>query len=268
MDYSLATETLGRIQEALDRALEALKPFASGRVDAHIKNGNELITEADLAVNHVLHHLLPRGGEGWLSEETPDDQSRLRNEDVWIVDPIDGTREFVAGIPEWCVSIAFVHRGIPVAGGINNPATGETFLGSAGYGLTYNGKKVHVRSRDTLAGATVLASRSEIERGEWKIFRNASFVVTPMGSAAYKLARVAAGLADATWTLTPKHEWDVAAGVALMLAGGGYIQSTGSGPLAFNALSPLLPGLLACAPGLSDEILALVGASFPSIQAG
>lgn len=268
MNQSLATEALSRIQEALERAVEVLKPFSSGSIEAHVKGGDELVTEADLAVNRVLQDALPRDGEGWLSEETADDGSRLESDNVWIVDPLDGTREFVAGIPEWCVSIAFIHRGIAIAGGITNPATHETFLGAVGYGVTYNGKKTHATSRNTLEGANVLASRSEIARGEWEPFRNTSFAVTPMGSVAYKLARVAAGLADVTWTLTPKHEWDVAAGVALMLSSSGYIRTTGGHSLVFNGRLPVFPGLLACAPGLRDEILALLGASLPSIQAG
>ena len=84
----------------------------------------------------LLRQMLPRPGEGWLSEETGDDRERLSCARVWVVDPIDGTREFIDGVPEWCVSIGLVEDGIAVAGGILNPATGETVLGGAGLGVT------------------------------------------------------------------------------------------------------------------------------------
>lgn len=247
-----------RIQEALERAAEALKPFESGSVQARLKDGDELVTEADHAVNRALHSILRCNGAGWLSEESVDDRSRLKNDQVWIVDPIDGTSEFVAGIPEWCVSIAFVQHGVAIAGGIMNPATHETFLGAAGSGFTYRGEDVPAASAAGLTGATVLASRSEVKRGEWEAFRNSAFTVKPMGSVAYKLARVAAGLADATWTLTPKHEWDVAAGVALVEASGGFVSTLDFSRPIFNRANVLLPGLVAARRGLEDEIVSLL----------
>lgn len=255
MNDFVAAGVLERIEEALERAAEALKPFVSGSVEARLKAGDELVTEADYAVNNALYGVLRRDGEGWLSEESVDDRSRLTNENVWIVDPIDGTREFVAGIPEWCVSIAYVRRGVAVAGGIANPATQETFLGSAGSGFTYQGSGVPQRANETLAGATVLASRSEVKRGEWEPFRDAPFEVVPTGSVAYKLARVAARLADATWTLTPKHEWDVAAGVALVEAAGGLVQTLDYTRPLFNRPSALLRGLMASIPEIESEMV-------------
>ena len=119
----------------------------------------------------MLRQELLREGEGWLSEESVDDFSRLEKKRVWIVDPLDGTREFVAGIPEFCVSVAMVEDGIPVAGGICNPATNEIFLGSLDSGVTYNGKPARASQRTSLEGAVILASRSETKRGEWKRFR-------------------------------------------------------------------------------------------------
>jgi myo-inositol-1(or 4)-monophosphatase len=105
----------------------------------------------------------------------------------------------------------------------------------------------------------VLASRNEVERGEWARFQNASFVIQPMGSVAYKLARVAAGLADATWTLESKNEWDVAAGVALVEAAGGYVQFLPNLRPRFNKTATRLPGLFACGALLKDQITCLLG---------
>jgi myo-inositol-1(or 4)-monophosphatase len=216
--------------------------------------GRGPVTLADTAADRVLHKKLLRAGEGWLSEESADDLSRLSIGRVWVVDPLDGTKEFVEGIPEWSISVGLVEHGHPIAGGICNPATSEIFLGSKATGVTLNGASVAVSDRVKLSGATVLASRSEIRRGEWKGFEGDGFHITPVGSVAYKFAMVAAGLADATWTLCPKNEWDVAAGVALVEAGGGIVNTIEDLPVMFNRKSTLYPGLIACGARLYPEI--------------
>ncbi len=263
-----AAGVLARIERGFEAARQALAPFRGVAVKATSKADLSPVTAADHAVNHALRDTLPQGGEGWLSEETADDPSRLDCEFLWIIDPIDGTREFIRDIPEWCVSIAYVHRGEAVAGGIFNPATEEVILGATGAGVTYNGNLVSLAGRSNLQGAVVLASRSEIRRGEWKRFENRGFDVRPLGSVAYKLGLVAAGRADATWTLSPKNEWDVAAGAALMAAaGGGAVNADFSRP-AFNRPNPRIPGFLACAPGLDAPLRELlvkpaINASWP-----
>src|SRR6266700_5054027 len=128
-----------RIQSAIEAAKVVFARFTPGEIAAEYKSGHDPVTEADTALDAVLRKTLLRDGEGWLSEETADDLSRLNYERVWVVDPLDGTREFVEGIPEFCVSIAMVERGRPVAGGICNPATDELILGSRETGVTYNG---------------------------------------------------------------------------------------------------------------------------------
>lgn len=259
-------------QDDLDRIARALRE-ASGilisrfRSDLAVrrKAGGDPVTEADHASNDALRRLLPAEGEGWLSEETADDPARLSARRVWIVDPLDGTREFVAGIPEWCVSIGLVEDGEPVAGGICNPATGETVIGAAGLGVARNGGPVAAASRAVLEDASVLASRSEVARGEWQRFRGAPFRVRACGSVAYKLGLVASGLADATWTLVPKHEWDVAAGTALVRAAGGAVWTPTGEALRFNRPSPRLPGLIAAsaalAPAAGEFLAVSVGAA-------
>ncbi|MFL6197031.1 MAG: 3'(2'),5'-bisphosphate nucleotidase CysQ [Thermoanaerobaculia bacterium] len=248
------TEDLDRIREALERAQAAFQRFTPGEVEARTKSGDDPVTEADTTVDTLLRELLPRDGEGWLSEETRDDPVRLEKSRVWVVDPLDGTREFVTGIPEWCVSIGLVVDGEPVAGGICNPVTGETIVGGRGLGVTLNGFPARVSPRPGLEGATVAASRSEVKRGEWQGYREDHFQIRPMGSVAYKLGLVAAGVVDATWTLTPKHEWDVAAGVALVLAAGGAIVTGTPAETRFNREVPKLTRLVAAPPGLIPEI--------------
>jgi myo-inositol-1(or 4)-monophosphatase len=251
-------ETLERIHAALEAGREVLNSFAPGAIEAEYKAGHDPVTAADRAVDAVLKKHLLRDGEGWLSEETIDDQSRLGKERVWVVDPLDGTREFVQGIPEFCISIAMVEDNVPVAGGICNPATDELIIGSRETGVTYNGSHTEPSQRRDLHGALVLASRSEVKRGEWKQFESAEFDIRPMGSVAYKLGLVAAGRADLTFTLVPKNEWDVAAGAALVESAGGWTLKLDHTPLRCNQKNPLISGLLAGGPFLREPLLAML----------
>ena len=258
MINSVHADTLHRIESAIEATRKVFSRFTHGAIEAEYKVGHDPVTEADRQLDAVLRKELLRDGEGWLSEESVDDSARLKNALVWVVDPLDGTREFVAGIPEYCVSIAMVENGLPVAGGIFNPATNEMFLGSLDSGLTYNGRPAKTTQRTTLSGAVVLASRSETKRGEWKQFEDAAFQVRPMGSVAYKLALVAAGLADATFTLSPKNEWDVAAGIALVESAGGHARTLDGNPVECNNRNPLLSGLFASGSGLEKSLTELV----------
>lgn len=251
---TVPSQILTRIEKALGAAARSISPFLVGKPNVEFKSGMDPVTEADRTANRVLREALLKDGEGWLSEESVDDRSRLTCERLWIVDPIDGTREFISRVPEWCISVGFVQNGRALAGGICNPATREVFLGALGEGVTRNGVSVTVSAHTTLKGATVLASRSEIARGDWDRFRDAPFLTRPMGSVAYKLALVSAGMAEATWTDSPKNEWDIAAGVALVEAAGGSIRTLNGSGFRFNNPSPLLPGLRACAPQLEVEL--------------
>jgi myo-inositol-1(or 4)-monophosphatase len=260
MEKAKTDLTLARIREALEAAGETLVSYVPGTAALSQKSfGRGPVTEADGAANQVLRKILLQDGEGWLSEESPDGLDRLEKTNLWIVDPLDGTREFIAGIPEWCVSVAWIERGRAVAGGIYNPVTRELFLGSLASGVTYNERRVRASERAALAGGIVLASRSEVARGEWNAFQDAPFTVRPTGSIAYKLALVSAGLADATWTLSPKHEWDIAAGTALVEAGGGTVRGLEGSPMTFNQESTLLTGVVASGVQIEQEIARLLG---------
>lgn len=249
---------LARIHSALAEAIAALDQFVPGMFSVTDNGYRDVTTEVDRKVSHVLRESLLRQGEGWLSEEEEDDESRLVKDVVWIVDPLDGTREFVDGIPEWCISIGLTIRGRAVAGGICNAATGELFLGALGSGVTYNGRRVKASTRASLEGGVVLASRQEYIRGEWASFEGKQFSIRPMGSVAYKLALISAGLADATWTLSPKHEWDVAAGVALVTSAGGCVDCIRNMKLEFNRREILLPGLVAGSKGIVADALEII----------
>jgi myo-inositol-1(or 4)-monophosphatase len=198
--------------------------------------------DADRKLKEILHGGFPE--YGWLSEETADDGARLRRERVWIVDPLDGTKEFIKGIPEFVVAIALADRGMPVVGVSYNPIRDELFMGARGTGVLLDGAPARVTPRDSLANARVLASRSETSRGEWKAYEG-RIKIDPVGSVAYKLALVAAGRADATFTLTPKSEWDIASGTLLVREGGGRVTDLDGREIRFNQPSVKVKGFLA-----------------------
>jgi len=202
------------------------------------------VTTADLEADKVLESTLlgARPDDGWLSEETADSPARLDCSRVWIVDPIDGTKEFIKGIPQFAISIALAAEGQIVVGVIYNPAKDELYSAARGLGLTLNGKPAHVSDLTDLSKASILASRSEVARGEFDVFKD-DYEITPIGSIAYKLALVAAGQADLTFTLTPKNEWDFAAGSLLVTEGGGRVLVLGGHPQTFNCPDPLVTGV-------------------------
>ena len=257
------SDDLARIADALAAAAEVLERFTPGEVEAELKDGGDPLTAADTAVNDMLAQTLRGRDEGWLSEESADGGERLGQRRVWVVDPIDGTREFIDGIPEWCVSVGLVEDGMPVAGGVLSPPNGHLIIGSDETGVVCNGAPTGTTDAADLRGALVLASRSEMRRGEWERFFATPIAVRNMGSVAYKLSLVGAGLADATWTLVPKNEWDVAGGAALVRAGGGRVFGTNGAEVVFNRADPLMDGFIATAPGLSDQIMDLLDISPP-----
>ncbi len=210
------------------------------------KGHNNPVTSADLEANRAIAGLLRDAfpAYGWLSEESEDDKTRLQCARVWIVDPLDGTKEFIAGVPEFSVAIALAQEGEPVLGVTYNPVRREMFWAARGLGCHLNRRRVRVSRTRTLRRATVLASRSETARGEWQVFHG-QLRVSPTGSVAYKLAMVAAGMGDATFTRLPKNEWDIAAGTALILEAGGCVTGLDGEPVRLNQPNVRLPGLIA-----------------------
>ncbi len=227
-----------RIQAALGAAEAELARHLGGPIAYTEKAGHGPVTAADHAVDALLREMLPEPGEGWLSEETADHPARLSCRRVWIVDPIDGTRSFVAGRPEYAVSVALVEDGVPVLGGVANPRSGLRVVGGPGVGLFVQGavQLPFAAGPDRLR---VLASRTEARSGAWDRWLATGEVdLLPISSIAYKLALVAVGAADATWTVWPKSEWDVAAGVALVRAAGGSVWAPGADAPRFNQPRP------------------------------
>jgi myo-inositol-1(or 4)-monophosphatase len=219
------------------------------------------LTQADSESDDLLKARLLGAfpDDGWLSEETKDSPARLEKSRVWIVDPLDGTREFTLRVPEFCVCVALVENGRPVVGVEYNPVTDRLYSAALGAGTTMNGEPARVSKTEHVALAQVLASRSEDKRGEWDPFKQYCHVVLT-GSVAYKLAELSVGNGDATFTLTPKNEWDVCAGSILVEEAGGKVTGLDGKPLVFNQPSPLRPGMIASNRVLHDALITLIDA--------
>lgn len=231
--------------EVIQEAGKAILQIANNGFSIAYKANYDPVTIADLEVDRILKEkLLGRFPDsGWLSEETRDNMERLKKKWVWVVDPIDGTKEFVDGIPEFTISVALVSREYPLLAAIYNPTTKELFTAIRGKGAWLNGNRI--RANHALKECPViLASRSEVKRGEFQPFE-AYAIVKPVGSIAYKLSLVAAGRADATFSLGPKNEWDIAAGVLLVEEAGGKVTDREGKSFKFNQPNTLVNGIIA-----------------------
>lgn len=252
---------MGELQKAVVRAGKAVVELAKNGFGTELKNNRDPVTTADTEANRILKELLLDGFAeyGWLSEETSDDLVRLEKNRVWIVDPIDGTKEFITGIPEFAVSVALVEKGVPVLAALFNPATEEFFSAIRGQGAWLNGEPIHCKQA-TAGRLRVLASRTEVSKGLFQPFEP-YIEVKSVGSVAYKLALIAAGRADATFSLEPKNEWDIAAGVLLVEEAGGRVTDNKGTCFVFNQAQTLVSGIIGASAGAYDRVQELRTAS-------
>jgi myo-inositol-1(or 4)-monophosphatase len=236
--------------EILSRAVREAGTLASSYFKespkAFTKADGSQVSEADLAVDAGLKLDLTtrRRDYGWLSEESPDDRSRLKYSRVWMIDPIDGTGAFLREIPEWTISAALVEDGVPVIGVVYNPEKDEFFHAIRGAGAFLNDEQIHTTDQATLEGAKMIASGGLFKK---KIWEDPWPNVTAqwVNSVAYRLALVACGRGDATISLTPKAEWDLAAAAVIVEEAGGVITDHHGGPHGYNNENPKFPSLVA-----------------------
>jgi myo-inositol-1(or 4)-monophosphatase len=254
---------LGREREVAERAAREagaiVRRYYESGVRVAEKGPDNPVTRADLEGNARIHALVTAAfpDDGWLSEETADSLDRLARSRVWVVDPLDGTKEFIQHIPEFCVCIALVEAGRPIVAVEYNPAADRLYSAVRGEGATVNGAPARVSTTARVADAVVLASRSEDKRGEWDAFKGRVHVRLT-GSVAFKLAELSTGASDATFTLTPKNEWDICAGSLLVEEAGGRATALDGTPLVFNQKTTLRPGMIASNGVLHDALLALI----------
>jgi len=196
------------------------------------------VSDADIAVDRLLRQRLMDEGSGiaWLSEESVDDASRLAARYVWIVDPIDGTRAYLAGSPDWTVSAALVENGRPIAACLYAPVTDEFFMAIANQGATCNGAPITTTDGLTLDHARVAGPRSLVDR--LLAVQPSLSVVPRVRSLALRLARLAHGACDLAIAGANCHDWDLAAADLLVHEAGGVLTPVGGGAVIYNRPVP------------------------------
>jgi myo-inositol-1(or 4)-monophosphatase len=253
----LPADDLALLRDAAEHAGRIALRFWKRSPEIWTKGDDSPVTEADLAVNRMLHADLTgaRPGYGWLSEETPDDAARLACERVFVVDPIDGTRAFVAGETAFSHALAVVENGLPVAGVVHLPALGVTFAAAAGGVATRNGTAISCSLRPDDGGASALASSAALAPDHWpggvprlrRSFR---------ASLAWRFCLVADGSFDAMLTLRPAWEWDIAAGALIAERAGAVVTDAQGARLAFNRPVPQAAGVVSAGPPLHAALMA------------
>jgi myo-inositol-1(or 4)-monophosphatase len=219
------------------------------------KGDSSIVSEADLAVDALLAEKLrgARPAYGWLSEETADTEERLARARVFVVDPIDGTRAFLAGEKEWTVALAVVEKGRPVAAALLAPALGELFTATAGEGAEVNGRRIAVAARDSIEGARFAGPR-RFARIVAETFAVPVPPVRFVPSLAYRLALVAAGTIDVAVAGPDAHDWDLAAADLLVQEAGGTLISLAGRRPTYNAAGTSHPPLVAANAGLGARV--------------
>nr|WP_243848249.1 inositol monophosphatase family protein [Sphingomonas insulae] len=221
------------------------------------------VSEVDLDVDRMLRArlggLLPDAG--WLSEETVDSAERLSQAQVWVVDPIDGTRDYIRGREGWAVSIALVEDGRATIGVLDAPARGERWSATAGQGAVRNGIALHAGPRCELDGARVPTDALP------RIDRHLTIVPKP-NSIALRMAMVAADEADLVATLRWGNEWDIAAAAVIAAEAGAAVSDALGAPLRYNKPYPTAFGVMVAAPGIHAAAIAWLSARAQAVLNG
>ncbi len=257
MTWPSAASELALLEAAAREAGALARVLIGKPLEIVSKSDGSPVTNVDRAVNALLAERLQsaRPDYGWLSEETPDDPAeRMGKSRVFMLDPIDGTVALIRKLPEFTISIGIVAEGRAFAGAIHNPVTEEMFIGAPGHGATLDGAPIQVSDCHDLAGARVFAPKSRAAEALWRS-PGPSTDFPQRRSIADRLAATAAACADAAILFGFKHEWDVAAGAAIVAAAGGVISDLWGEPLAFNQAAPRVPGVAASGARLHALII-------------
>ena len=237
----------------------ALSYFHSG-VKHWDKGYGDPVSEADHAVDDLLRQKLldHRPQYGWLSEETEDDPKRLGCHDVWVVDPIDGTRAFIQQRAEFTVCAALVRDGRPVAAAVYNPAKQEFFEAVQGGGARLNGKSIQVTSTQDFEGARLLTGRN-LFKNAGPLHKPANVTIHMVNSIAYRMCLVAVGRYDACISLSGKSDWDIAAAELILTEAGGVNTSSHGQNFVYNRPDPRHKSVISAGPTLHAHVLEFLG---------
>jgi len=199
-----------------------------------IKGASSPVSEADMAVNDLLESRLRSAASdyGWLSEESADDEGRLSRRRVWIVDPIDGTRNYLAGKEDWCVSVALVEDAAPIIAAVFAPASDEFFFAARGAGATLNGIAVSATPGASVDFARMAGPKPLVER--LKTSTEAIAIHPRIGSLALRLCRVAHGRLDAAFAGGQSRDWDLAAANLIVQEANGKMTALSGDPILYN----------------------------------
>ncbi len=215
------------------------------------------VTEADLAVNDMLMARLrgARPGYGWLSEETPDDAARLGCEHVFIIDPIDGTRAFIAGEKHFAHSLAVARHGVVTAAVVYLPALDRLYTASKDGPALVDGQSMQASVKSLADGPNILTTKANLLPDHWQsdppVFQR-SF----RASLAYRLALVGEGAFDGMLAFRDAWEWDIAAGSLIATRAGAAVSDCRGATLRFNSVRAQSSGIVAAAPALHTDLLA------------
>jgi myo-inositol-1(or 4)-monophosphatase len=202
------------------------------------------VTEADEAVDALLRGKLQaaRPGYGWLSEETPDDATRLACETMWIADPIDGTRAFITGSSEWCIAVALISRGRPAAAAVYRPVREEFYAAIVGEGALLNGETIHIADDDSLADAHIVGTVKSLAPLAAHGIKTDVSGELPLQ---LRLAFVACGRFDGAVSFGHKNDWDLAAGDLIVHESGGRVGDLSGTPYIYNRARTWQQGMIA-----------------------
>lgn len=246
------------LADTLRRAGEIARHYFGGKYRSWNKSRGNPVTEADIEIDRFLKQTLQsaRPEYGWLSEETEDDPERLQREFIFIVDPIDGTYGFLKQRPHFTIVAAVVHHGRPVSAAIFNPITGEMFEATQSRGAKKNDIAISVSDRSSFDGARILAERKLMDPARWAKAWPETLTYETRASAAYRIALVAAGEFDATFSLTRKSDWDIAAGDLIVHEAGGVMTDRDGNVPFYNRTSTEHGSLVCAGPELHAKLLA------------
>lgn len=241
--------------EAGEIALALFRPGARTAAKTWAKSGGSPVTEADIGVDTFLRIrlsvLLPEAA--WLSEETVDDALRLSRRFVWVVDPIDGTRAYMAGSPDWAVCVALLDEGKPILGVVHAPASAATYTALLGGGAQRNGEPIAATLLNELDEARIAGPKPMLDA----LMRIAPFKpADKIPSLALRLARIADGTIDAGVVSADARDWDLAAADLILQEAGGWLGSSDGEPAVYNRETPVHGVLVASGHGLKDTLLA------------
>ncbi|HXK54026.1 MAG TPA: 3'(2'),5'-bisphosphate nucleotidase CysQ [Hyphomicrobiales bacterium] len=267
-------KTAGAEMALLEEAVRAAAKVAMGFFGKDPKSwkkdkDNSPVSEADLATDEVLRRLLTaaRPGFGWISEESAHKPPAEGEDRMWIVDPIDGTRGFLGGRPEWAVSAALVQGRRPLAGIVFNPAADRLYAATTGGGAFLNGRPIKAPPGGSLTGARMLAYDGALRDGRWSR-PWPEMQIERVNSIAYRLCLVASGDFDASISTSPKSDWDLAAADLIVHEAGGRVTAFNGASFVYNRHAFRHPNVVCAGTVLHERLLAHIDAAFDALRGG